>query len=133
MWCALTFIVATTAYAGPPEASHAEIAAWRPPATELAAERWSPVMRRGRAQSTTDEQPRGTARRSRNLLLGALVAEGAAAALLGAASATRSSYLASDEPTRGMYRTNRILGHAGYASGVGGVALALGAVSLGEW
>lgn len=73
-------------------------------------------------------------RRSRNLLLGSLVAEAAAGALLAGAALTHDAYLdPANDPGRGLYRANRVLGHAGYASAVAGGALVLGSVSLGEW
>ena len=73
-------------------------------------------------------------RRSRNLLLGALCAEVAAGALLGGAALTRDMYLdPAEEPGVDLYRANRILGHAGYASAVAGGALALGGLSKWEW
>jgi hypothetical protein len=72
--------------------------------------------------------------RSRALLLGALGAEVAAGALLGGASLAKTSYLdPANDPGRGLYRTNRVLGHAGYASAVAGGALVLGSVSMWEW
>ena len=72
-------------------------------------------------------------RRSRNLLLGAVGAELAAGALLGGAIATKGTYEDTDEPTRGLYRANRVMGHAGYASAIAGGAMFLGSISMWEW
>jgi len=73
-------------------------------------------------------------KRSRNLLLGSAGAGVASAGLLLGASLVRDAYLEpGSDPTRGDYRLNRVLGHAGYASAVASGALFLGALRMGEW
>ena len=74
-------------------------------------------------------------RRSRGLLLGAASAFTFSGVTLLAANVVRTNYLdeSNRTPTRGAYRWNRVLGHAGYASAVASGALVLGAVRMEEW
>jgi hypothetical protein len=120
-------------------ASAAEPAAAEPPRLRRPAPvlsvAWMP-----RSADTTNETSFGSEatstpkRRSKALLLGALGAEVAAGALLGGAALTRDMYVdPSRDPSIDLYRANRTLGHAGYASAVAGGALVLGSIALWEW
>lgn len=98
---------------------------------------WRAPLRLPRSQQNLPDGPpvreTDSKHRSRNLLLGAVGAELVAGALLGGALATKGAYEDTDEPTRGLYRANRVMGHAGYASAIAGGAMVLGSISMWEW